>query len=192
MCAFKLLNRRRRKKKCEGERARGGSSIIVVVIIIICPGVWQQEGPHISLPSPRNGTTHGGVPSEGRKLRHLLAVSGRGERGGGRETLLLHNTAPSHTSLFNAPCPEKGRREKKKKEVPSKRARVVRDTEEPTTAAAAAAAMAAFPLACVRVTPGLRRNGVAPERGGGGRGQQGGGGGVSETCGLLLLQASLH
>lgn len=123
MCAFKLLNRRRRKKKCEGERARGGSSIIVVVIIIICPGVWQQEGPHISLPSPRNGTTHGGVPSEGRKLRHLLAVSGRGERGGGRETLLLHNTAPSHTSLFNAPCPEKGRREKKKRSTKQARAR---------------------------------------------------------------------
>lgn len=68
--------------------------------------------------SPRNGTTHGGVPPEG-KLRHLLAVGGNGRRV--RDS--LHNTAPSHKSLLLLVRVGGKKREKNKESTKQARAR---------------------------------------------------------------------
>lgn len=95
--------------------------------------------------SPRNGTTHGGAPSEGKKLRHLLAVRGGGERRGGERD----SAAPQHGAISRKSLLRLVRRRGKggeRKYKASACARIVRDTEE------SAAAMAAFPLACVRHT----------------------------------------
>lgn len=150
---MRTLLKRRRKKSEGGREGWGGEASSSSSS---AQGCGNKKAPIFFSPffpssSPRNGTTHGGVPPEG-KLRHLLAVWGEWEEG-----KRLCTTRRRLVSLFFSLS---GQEVKKKEKVPSKRARVVRrDTEEPATMMAALL----LPLACA-CHPGLwrRRNGTAP------------------------------
>lgn len=150
--------------------------------------------------SPRNGTTHGGAPSEGKKLRHLLAVQGGGERRGGGERLCCSTTRRHLAQVSPSPRPAEG--EGGRKKVQSKRVRAhsprhgrIRRSDGSVSLGMCASHPAFGGMASLlppRWSAAARGGHLSARPPSDGE-EGGGGGGVSETCGLLLLlQASLH
>lgn len=164
-------------------------------------GVAARRPPYFSSspPLPQEMAPHTAGPHQKAKNCDTFSPFGEGGsvEGGERDSAAPQHGAISRKSLLRL-VRRRGKGGERKYKA-SACARIVRDTEE------SAAAMAAFPLACVRHTrPSeewhrsshrggrLRRGGHLSARPPSDGEEGGGGGGVSETCGLLLLQASLH